>query len=1133
MAEPVCRIRSSEVAAALPCQPADIVDMPLSTAEAAESSEPMASVTESPTPADPADVAGARRAVAHLWIGMPTVTLPRHMEHLRESDYRHGGSAGRDLRECEGGSGAATDHRAVAIGPPMARTGMGMVRRFCVVVVVAAGVVLSPVAPVEAEPEPPALGHAERVAGLGPSATGAGYSGDGFAATKARIGFGVKITVAADGAVLLVDSDSQRLRRVGTDGVIDTVPAPAAVSDGGPWFAEDFSPWGVDSGPDGSVYLSNRSKVGRLGKDGSWTAIGGGGSARGDGGPATQAFLHDVENLDVDATGAVYLAEGSSGRVRRIDRDGTITTVAGGGRTAPSADAVPAKSARLDPFDVAVDPAGGFWVVDYDRLSQTKPRLVHVDAVGMLTEVPLAARSTLPFPIAVGADRTVYIGLGSSLYRLAKDGSTTPLGGPFTNSIADIAVGADGTVYTASDGVVERLVRPDRTEGEPRAMRPAADRWAGDEPGTVHRVAGDGEYRESPPSSPESELVPTDPRDVVAAPDGGAYVLDAGNDRVLRVSSTGAVEEFATLPSGQSWTTVGLARGADGMLYTLDVESGQLLRIGPDGKVTGEHSVPVSEHYRPGTLVIDRKSNTYLPSDDGQELLRVAPNGRVTPLATQADLYQPHAAASAPDGSVAVLEDYVHAVRVMRPSGALTTIAGNADTTRQRAGYGGDGGRATAALLNNPLAVAFAPDGAMYIADTMNNRVRKVARNGVITTVAGTGERDETGDDGPATRAALVEPDHLAVADDGALWVTSEASTRVRRIDPDGTITTAVDFAAADADASATPAADLTLDGYAVAVDPKGTVYVDAGDAVRAVSAGTARTVLDTTGTGLSAIVAAADGSLYYGGGSLRRRFPGGADTPVAGSAQSVVPPADGANARTVGIAAIDVAVDPDGTPLIATRDTVFALVGGRLEQRWHLEDLGEGNIVNGIAVGPDRTLYVALAEHEVLAVRDGKARRFAGIGEHTGVDGDGDVGDGGAATDAVLRDPRDVAVTSDGSVFISTDDGIRRINPEGDIDTVVAGQTVQQRSLTLHTSPEALAVDAHDNLYFTEPELNQVRVVVRPAELPDQSGTSLWWWLGGGALVLAAAAAFLWWRRRTSTAETDEQPDEHPDESK
>jgi hypothetical protein len=1021
-----------------------------------------------------------------------------------------------------------------------------MMRRAGVVVGVAAGVVLCPVTPVGAEPELPALGHAERVAGLGSPAVGAdGYAGDGFDATKARIGHDVKIAVAADGAVLIADSNSRRLRRVGTDGVIDTVPAPAAVSDGGPWFARGVAPWMVDSGPDGSVYLSDREEISRLGKDRSWTRVGGGGDAEftdgragGDGGPATDAFLYDVENLDVDPAGAVYLADGPNHRVRRIDRDGTITTVAGGGGTAPSADPVPARSARLNPFDIAVDPAGGFWMVDHERLTQTQPRLVHVDAKGILTAVPLDPQPTQPFPVAVGADGTVYIGIGTFLYELAEDGATALVGGPFSDAIEDVAVARDGTVYAAVPGAVERLVEPDRREGEKRpAARVAADQWAGEEPGTVHRIAGDGRYRESG-IAVEPAPAPTEPRDVVAAPDGGAYVLDGGNARILHVSPTGAVEEFATLPPAPDTITVGLTRGPGGALYTLDANGGRLFRIGQDGSPAEANDVAVAEDYRPAALVLDKAGNAFLPAADGKVLLRVTPGGRATPVvgggrrdgveadgrpATQASAYLPQAAAVAPDGSVAVLEDYLNAVRVVRADGTLATVAGNADATQGRAGFGGDGGPATAALLNSPRAAAFAPDGTMYVADTMNNRVREVGRNGVITTVAGTGERDENGDGGPATRAALVEPDHVAVAPDGALWVTSAESTRVRRIDRDGTITTPVDFASADGEASAIPAEELTLDGHTLAVDPQGTVYVDAGGTIREVSSGKAKTVLDMAGLGGPVIASADDGSIYYGGVTLRHRFPDGAETSVAGAVQPGATPTDGADARTVNIAATDMTVDADGTPFLATKDAVFAIVGGRLDRRWQLDDPGgEDDHVTGIAVGPDGTLYVALSWHKVIAVRDGRARTFAGVGNSEGATSDtDDIGDGDAATDAVLRSPRDVAVTGDGSVFVSTTDGIRRIDPDGDIDTVVAGRTVEDGSLTHYIPPEALAVDAHDNLYFTEPGLNQTRVVVRPAAMPDQSGTSVWWWLSGGALVLSAAAFLLWHRRRTTVAAT------------
>jgi hypothetical protein len=266
-------------------------------------------------------------------------------------------------------------------------------------------------------------------------------------------------------------------------------------------------------------------------------------------------------------------------------------------------------------------------------------------------------------------------------------------------------------------------------------------------------------------------------------------------------------------------------------------------------------------------------------------------------------------------------------------------------------------------------------------------------------------------------------------------------------------------------------------------------------------------------------IAAAPDGSLYAGDVPLWHRFPDGARVAVLGVSGAPAEPSDGADARTVAVRIKDSAVGPDGTLFLATHQTVYALAGGRLDERWRMPGVGDdsGDGINGIAVGPDGTVYAATHENEVVAVRDGKAHPVAGNGEDIIVDDDN--GDGGPATEAVVDDPYDVAVAGDGTVFASTVHGIRRVSPDGDIDTIVPGGERRDGSSTEYLPPTGLAVDTHDNLYFAQPSLNQVQVVVRANQMSGPGGTSLWWWLGGAVLVLAAAGVFLWRRRNARTA--------------
>lgn len=153
--------------------------------------------------------------------------------------------------------------------------------------------------------------------------------------------------------------------------------------------------------------------------------------------------------------------------------------------------------------------------------------------------------------------------------------------------------------------------------------------------------------------------------------------------------------------------------------------------------------------------------------------------------ATSANLHFPSAVAAGADGSVLIADEYNHRIRRVDASGIITTVVGTGG-----AGFGGDGGRARSALLNFPSGVALSADGSIIIADEYNHRVRRVTRDGTIRTIAGSNAAGFSGDGGQATSALLNFPNGVAVAPDETVLIADRNNNRVRQVTPNGIITT-------------------------------------------------------------------------------------------------------------------------------------------------------------------------------------------------------------------------------------------------------------------------------------------------------------------------------------------------------
>jgi hypothetical protein len=220
-------------------------------------------------------------------------------------------------------------------------------------------------------------------------------------------------------------------------------------------------------------------------------------------------------------------------------------------------------------------------------------------------------------------------------------------------------------------------------------------------------------------------------------------------------------------------------------------------------------------------------------------------------VATNAELSTPEGAAVDAFGNLFIADAANNRIRKVALGGVITTVAGTGT-----AGSVGDGGAATAAELNSPLAVALDASGNLFIADAANNRVREVGINGLITTVAGNGAPGFSGDGGPATSAELNLPFGVAVDSFGNLFIADSHNNRIRRVGTNGIIST---FAGTNAsgfsgDGSQATNAELHFP-YGVALDPYGNLLIAdyANNRIRRVGTnGIITTVAGTNSAGFS-----------------------------------------------------------------------------------------------------------------------------------------------------------------------------------------------------------------------------------------------------------------------------------------
>jgi uncharacterized protein (TIGR03437 family) len=591
---------------------------------------------------------------------------------------------------------------------------------------------------------------------------GSSAVGDGGPAASAALSDAEGVAADSSGHVFIADANDHRVRKIAPDGTISTVAGdgfPGFRGDGGPASASRLNtPYGIAVDRAGNLYIADlgNNRVRKVGPDGIIASVNG------------TETLAAPRNVAVDGAGNLYISEFAGARVWRLGTDDAIAIVAGTGAPGFAGDGGPATSAQLAyPAGLALDSAGNLYIADS---SNNRVRKV---AGGVITTVlGTGDLNSLNLPTGVAIDAAGDLDVADSgnhrIQQLTAAGviTTLPAAG------RDVALDAAGDLFLAAGAQVLELT-------------PSL---------TLQTIAGDGSYLFRGDGGDATSARLNGPVAVALDSAGALYIADQRNMRLREVTSAGVISTLAGdgtagAGNGQLDAPAGVAVNSSGLVYVADRNNDRIQAITSPGEIVTVAGTGVpgydgdglpgssTQLFSPGAMAL---------ADDGSLYFADIGNGRLRELTTRqtiSTVAQLPAQGVAVDGSgnIYAANGGLHQIVRVDAAGHTTVIAGTGV-----AGFGGDGGPAAAAQLNSPSGLVVDGQGNLYIADTGNNRIRVIAPSGAIQTIAGTGAADFDGDGGPALSAALNAPTGLLVDATGNIWIADTGNNRVRKLAPAG-----------------------------------------------------------------------------------------------------------------------------------------------------------------------------------------------------------------------------------------------------------------------------------------------------------------------------------------------------------